>query len=369
MLKSFGHRKVYDRYLFRELLSATLIGSVIAIVVLLALQVLRLSELIVRFDLDALSVLRMLGGLGISFTPLVFPIAGLFSMLIVFGRMSSDREFVAALAMGIPPKQLLRPAMQFGGVLVALSLWAAFSMGPFGNRMFEISIDEAFSKHVMTALRSGTFSEGFLNMVLFVDDIDPVSKELKRVFLHDTSSFKDEVAVSAQKGEWRAPGDQLNGSLVLRDGVLLSQKTEKDLVRRIQFKEYRINADFSPQTGHAKDSPPSQGFFRLLEKRAPSGCGAILAVSIACLLFVPLALGLSLDNQRTAKGRAVFSGLIILFGYWTIYFAIVSWIIKSPWHLLRTSEPLVWAIVWIPNLLILIAGTWIYRRRVLEIRS
>ena len=219
-------------------------------------------------------------------------------------------------------------------------------------------------------------------MVLFVDDIDPVSKELKRVFLHDTSSFKDEVAVSAQKGEWRAPGDQLNGSLVLRDGVLLSQKTEKDLVRRIQFKEYRINADFSPQTGHAKDSPPSQGFFRLLEKRAerdkkPDGdfrevwieISRRLAVSIACLLFVPLALGLSLDNQRTAKGRAVFSGLIILFGYWTIYFAIVSWIIKSPWHLLRTSEPLVWAIVWIPNLLILIAGTWIYRRRVLEIRS
>ncbi|MBS1982534.1 MAG: LptF/LptG family permease [Bdellovibrionales bacterium] len=364
-----------DRYLFWELVKSSVSGSLVAIVVLLCLQALRLSEFIIRSDLDKDIIFRMLSGLGLSFAPLVVPIACLFALLGVFGRLSTDREFVAAQSMGYSPGRLLHPSLFFGIMAVGASLWFSFSVGPLGNRNFEATIDEAFKRKVASALSSGTFNEGFLDMVLFVDRVNPVTQELERVFLHDSKSFREEVSISAKRGRWIQPleVDGL-GILRLNDGVVISREIQKDIVRRVKFDEYRIYADFSSQAGRPKESPPSLGWTALTQKRKLSGKDINLrpiwiemarrfAVSFSCLIFVPLSFAVSLDNRRTAKGRAVMTGLTLLFSYWTLYFALITWLLKTPSQFAASTEWFTWLLIWIPNILLIAFGAWIYRKK------
>lgn len=365
-----------DFYVFKELTLSATVGSLVAIVVLLGLQALRLSEFIIKYSLEREIIFRMLFGMGVSFLPLVVPIACLFALLGVFGRMSTDREFVAAQSMGFSPMRILRPCLLFGVLSSLASIWFSFSVGPAGNRGFEATIDEAFKRRVASALRPGAFNEGFLDLVLFVDDIDPVSQELKRVFLHDAMNFKKEVSVSSKRGRWIEPSEQEPvGTLKLMDGVVVSRDIERLTVRRIKFDEYRIYADFSSQAGRSKDSPPSLSWGSLMERRKlDPKLNRILpmwieiarrfSVSFTCLIFIPLAFALSIDNRRTAKSRAVMTGLLILFAYWTIYFALVTWLLKSSTDFVQHTEWFTWAMIWLPNfVLILLGGGLFYKKR------
>ncbi len=351
-------------------------GAAVATLVLLALQFMRLSSVMIKHDLELVSILRMLGGLAMSFSPLVFPIAFLFASLGVFGRMSTDREFIAMQAMGYSPMRVLIPCGAFGVLMTALSLWLSFSIGPLGNRSFEASMDEAFKRRVSSVLRSGTFSEGFLDMVVFVDRVDPVTMQLERIFIFDDSNFKAPAIISARNGRWIQSLSDGVGILDLIDGVIVSELPEKGVVRRISFDEYRLNADFTRAVGWSRDSPPSLGWDGLMKKRAEAQKDLTInarpiwietsrrfAMSILCLLLVPLCFAASVDNRRTAKGRAVFIGLSIILSYWTLYFALLSWVMGTPIEFFIRKEWAVYMVIWLPNFIVMGLGYWLFKKR------
>ncbi len=362
-----------DRYLIWELCKATLVSSVVSILVLLGLQALRLSDLVIRYGLEARFIAKMLLGLAVSFCPLVVPIAFLFALLLVFSRMSVDREFVAMQAMGRSPKRLMAPCLVFGVFMTLLSFYLSFSLGPAGNRSFEKSIDEAFKTKVASVLRSGTFSEGFLNMVVFVENVDPVTQRLDKVFIFDETNFQNPVVISSRQGVWEQNSKEGLGVLRLMEGTLISQDILEMAVRRLHFDEYRVFADFTREAGRAQNSPPSWGWDKLQEYRRehkikqdtdPRPVWIEIArrfgISLACLLFVPLCFSISLDNRRTVKSQAVLSGLLVLVLYWTLYFSIVTLVLKSRLPIMERSELLVWGFLWIPNFALLIAGLAAY---------
>lgn len=361
--------RLLDRYLFRSLAASLGVGVVLAVVALLGLQLLRLSDLIIRFDLSLIEVFRMMSGLAVSFTPLVIPIAFLFSVLSLFGRMNADREFIALKASGLSAARILRSCYLAAGAAAVLSLAAAFYLGPLGNRMFEISLDETFKKKVASQLRAGTFTDGFLGMLIFVDQVDPVKDVLQGIFIFDETTFKSQVSVSAKKGRWLQNEKQGLGVLVLDDGVLLSQDSERGFLRRMSFDEYRVNADFSREVGTARDSPPSLDLSDLMRRRAEASrqpqidprstwveMARRIALALACFCFVPLGFAVSASSSRTSKSRAVPLGLVILFSYWTVYFACVSWLLKTNWSWAFQMELVSYAVVFVPNILLLMAA-------------
>jgi translation initiation factor IF-2 len=127
------------------------------------------------------------------------------------------------------------------------TLLCSFFLAPLGNRTFEKIIDEAFNKKVTSVLRAGTFSEGFLNMVLFVDEVD-TNGGLHRVFLHDEKSFSSDVTISAKTGV---------GIPELLDILILT-------------------ADISGLTGSKQK--PAEGFVIETERDAKKGISATLVI-------------------------------------------------------------------------------------------
>jgi len=368
--------KKLDKYFATELIRTILMSLVVAELVLLSLQAIRLSGFVINQGLELSLIARMIMGLTLSFLPIVLPISFLFSLLIVFGRMASDSEFLALQAMGRSPRRLLIPGLWVGALMSLMSLWVSFYLGPLGNRNFEIAIDTAFKKKVTSVLRAGTFSEGFLNMVVFVDQIDPLTQDLKRVFLFDEKSFSEHSAISASRGKWIEGGQSGIGVLKLFDGQILTQNHESDRLQRIRFDEYSIYADFNTELSGSRDSPASQNWDGLIEKRkelmenpkadARSVWMEIarrIAVSLACILFLPLCFALALDNRRTAKNRAVFSGLVIVLVYWSFYFGIASGFGRINIAAFKSQEIWSWIAIFIPNILVISIGTWLFRKR------
>jgi lipopolysaccharide export system permease protein len=368
--------KKLDKYFVLELLRMIVLSLLVAELVLLLLQAIRLSGFIINQGLELSLIARMIFGLAMSFLPIVLPIAFLFSLLIVFGRMATDLEFLALQAMGRSPRRLLVPGLWVGAFMALMSLWVSFYLGPLGNRNFEIAVDTAWRKKVTSVLRAGTFSEGFLNMVIFVDQIDPISQELRRVFLYDEKSFRESSAISASRGRWIQDSQSGLGVLRLYDGQIITQNHESDRLQRIRFDEYSIYADFRTELAGSRNSPASQSWDNLIEKRKalmsdPNAdarsvwmeIARRIAVSFACLLFLPLCFAIALDNRRTAKNRAVFSGLVIVLVYWTLYFGIASGFQRANVSIFKQYEILSWFAIFIPNFLILGVGLWLFRKR------
>lgn len=369
-----------DKYLLTQLAKASFSYTFVALVVLLALQALRLSSLIVGQDLDIFLILKMTSGLALSFVTIVIPISFIFAQLSVFGQMSSEKEFIAMQSMGHSPFKLMRTCALFGLVVSLLSLWSSLSLSPFGNRIFEASVNEAYKKKVASVLRSGTFSEDFLDAVLFVENVNASTNDLDRVFMYDENGLGPKSAISAKTGTWNVSEETGLGILTLINGVILSEENSRNSVRRIKFDEYKVNADFSRREGAAKNSPPSLGISDLLarieankisppKKRVSrvrtlwSELARRFAVPFICILLTPLCFGLSLSNKRTAKNQAILIGILMLFLYWTLYFALTTWYLKAKIPVFNTNSIFAWLILWIPNIVAAALGYVVMRKK------
>src|ERR1700723_3185691 len=118
---SIYRANIAGRYIFWEMLPTFILGNVVFIFILLMFQVLRLSEFIIVRGVPITLVTQMVIFLTISFLPACIPISLLFSILLTYGRLSSDSEVVALKASGLHMGYLLTPAMLLSFVVAALT--------------------------------------------------------------------------------------------------------------------------------------------------------------------------------------------------------------------------------------------------------
>jgi lipopolysaccharide export LptBFGC system permease protein LptF len=352
-----------DRYLFSSLVGSTLSGVVLALVLLVSLQVIRLGGLIIKTGGDLSIMSKFFGGLSLSFTPIIFPIAFIFSSLTVFGRMSSDRELIALQGLGYSPWQIMRPCFKAASILSLITLICALYIGPLGNRLFEMSIDEALSKKGASALKAGTFTEDFLDYVIYIGE-SKGDNRFKKIFIYESNpNFNLGWVMSAKEAKWNPANSSGWASMQLFDGTLVSKNLEENLIWRISFDESKLNADFRYAEGKSRDSMESQDLKGLLKKRGqpPKEISKIrliwieiarrFLISLSIFFFVPLCFILCLRNQRTAQSRTILTGVLMAMFYWGSYSTLVSWASRSPATWLH-QEILMWIIVGIPNVMV-----------------
>ena len=116
------HKTIIFRYLFRELITPFFLGLSVFIFILIMSQILRLNELIIVYGVGIGTVLRLMFYLLIGFLAISIPIALLFSVLMVFGRLSSDSEITALKASGFSILQLAMPVLLFSVIVSAIDV-------------------------------------------------------------------------------------------------------------------------------------------------------------------------------------------------------------------------------------------------------
>src|SRR5882762_10711025 len=124
---------IIDRYIAREIVAPFAMGVALLTFALVTARLLKLTEMVVNHGVTLGDVASLIGYIMPAFLELTFPMAVLLGVLMGFGRMSGDRELIAARACGVSLYRLTVPVLGVALAVYALSSWLAFSVRPWAN--------------------------------------------------------------------------------------------------------------------------------------------------------------------------------------------------------------------------------------------
>lgn len=364
----FFRSRLVLRYLLGEMVPTFFLGVIVFIFILLTFQALRLTEFVLVHGIKVAVVAQMMAYLSTSFLPVLFPMSLLFTILMTYGRLSADSEIVALKAIGLNMFHIIAPAVILSTLIALLSVQTAFHIAPWGNRQFELLVTKHGSMKPGVALKEGTFSEGFFDLVVYANKIDNKNGLLEQVFIYDESDQNTPLTVIAREGRLvlnpDKPGHE--AQLQLSDGDI-HRTSVAGRHTKIHFSTYTINLK-DPVTEAFRDkSPPSLSLEELqtqirddsidpiLRRRLVTEFHKRLAISTACILFALIGVGLgTTTNRRAAKsgGMVICIGLIVT--YWILY--------VTAENMAKQGKLPPGLAMWIPNFLFLIASFFSLRR-------
>lgn len=319
------------QYIFFEMIPSFIVGLIVFVSIILMFQVLRLTDFALNHGVDLKTIAEVIGYICISMLPALFPMSLLFAILLTYGRLSSDSEMVAMKASGMHMGMILAPALVLSTLVGILSAQTSFEIAPWGNRQFEVLYSRLGHSKAAIAVKEGTFSEGFFDMVVYANKVDSESGTLENVFIYDEREVGAPLTIIAKRGrivpDPKNPGS--NVLLVLEDGDI-HRKTQTHT--KIKFDTYDIRLSENIQENIREKSAQSLTLSELRETLKKTDLKEEdrltfqtefhkrWAISILCLVFGMIGVGLgTTTNRRAAKAGGMILCVGIIIGYWVMY--------------------------------------------------
>lgn len=326
---------------------------------MLMFQGLRLAEFALIHGVGSKTLGEILLFMVVSILPALLPMSLLFSVLMTYSRMSSESEVVALKASGLSPYTILLPGLVLGAMISILTSQLTFELAPWGNRQFEILVSQLTNSKASIALREGTFMEGFFDMVVYANKINPETGALSKVFIFDERQ-NPPLTIIAKKGLMQQKND-FNGNevkLTLENGDI-HRKTITHT--KIEFEKFFITLNENYNL-HIKDKTMASLTLReILSKVALPETAEpekrkltiefhkrwVLTLLPFLMSFLGSIFGFT-TNHRGSKG----SGFIICVGLIVVYW-IMFVIAESSALQAKIPVPFV---MWLPSVAFLLFG-------------
>lgn len=343
-------------------------GVFVFVFILLLFQALRLTEFILIHGVKMETILRIMMYLSISFLPVILPMSLLFSVLLTYTRLSQDSEIVAMKTLGLSMKHLILPAIVLAGVGCVLSAETSFYLGPWGNRQFEVLINELGRQKMGASIKEGVFSEGFFDLVVYANKVDSKLGLLHDVFIYDERDPKSPVTIIAREGQLEQENKRTGQSarLLLKNGNI--HRTHDATYTKVDFGTYAINLFDPHDLSEREKSMPSLTLPELKQaltkKDLPDEDRIHLEIeyqrrwslSLACMIFGILGVGLgTTTNRRLARASGFLMCLGVIVGYWVLYVSAEN---AATNHLAPA-----WLTLWGVNVIFFALGLFSLRRK------
>lgn len=349
------------QYVFFEMLPSLLLGVAVFIFILLMAQALRYTDLVLTHGVGLDVIGRIVLYLSISFLPALLPMSLLFAVLMTYSRLSNDSEMVALKASGLSMYSIAFPAFFLSILVSIISAQTSFHLAPWGNRQFELLITKVAQTKASVSIREGTFSEGFFDKVVYANQVDPKSGELRDVFIYDESQGELPLTIIAKRGEIVQDPSAPNSVLVRLFNGDIHRKGEAHT--KIKFDSYDLKMTDPIKNENREKSSPSLTIDEIsdLLKTSMLNEDQTLtlkaefhkrwAISLVCIVFALLGVGLGTNtNRRSQKAGGMILCLVIVVFYWIIYVTCEG--------LARSGQVPAALALWFPNVLFAGAAYW-----------
>ncbi len=165
--------RLLGRYVFREILSSSILGGLLFTFVLFLLQVDKVFEQLVRSNASAETVLMLFAMAMPPVLPYTIPLGVLVGVLVGLGRMSSDGEVIAMRAAGVSGRKIVAPVLLFALMAMALAAYATLRLTPLSIRESTRIINQLIANRLSAEIQPRVFEEDFPNTILYVGDVRP----------------------------------------------------------------------------------------------------------------------------------------------------------------------------------------------------
>jgi lipopolysaccharide export system permease protein len=220
--------KTLDRYLVREMLLPFAISLVVLTFVLEIPPILRDLETLIAKGVAWSIVGRALLTLLPQALGITIPMSVLLGILIGFGRLSADREFVALQACGVSVYRLIRPIALIAVLATAADAYEMIVALPDANQTFREITFNVITNRAESNVKPRVFFEEFPNRAIYVRDVVP-GDGWRDVFLADSTHADQTRVFFARTGRLIVNREKRMVMLELTDGTQYTFKVRSGL--------------------------------------------------------------------------------------------------------------------------------------------
>jgi len=301
--------------------------------VFLMVEMLKVTNMVVNYRVGLFTVLIMLAYSTPYFLTYVIPMSVMIAVLLTFLRLSGDNEIIALKSSGMSIYQLLPPVMLFCMLGCLLTLF----MTVYGMAWGRLSLKELTYKIVSSNLEIGlkdrTFNDSFEDMVLYMNKIDPKTKELQDIFIEDKRTQNIVSTVVAPRGKLSSEPDEDVYHLLLYNGVIYQVDVKNRSTNYINFETYEVRLDIKKAVSSFKQGKKHIKEMNLVElrnylnnstRRDNKYYNALMelhkkfSIPIACFALGLLAVPLGIQSGSTKKSFGLVLGMIFFLIYYLL---------------------------------------------------
>ena len=233
--------KIIDRYVSREVIAPFALGVLLLTFALVTGRLLKLTEMVVNHGVTLGDVASLIGYIMPAFLGLTFPMAVLIGVLMGFGRMSGDRELIAARACGMSLYRLAAPVIGFALAVYALSSWLSFVVTPWANSHLREELFQLTQTRSTAGLREKIFNRNLPGMVVYVDRVAASDGTLYGVMISDARNPGQQNTIIARSGI--VVPDEPHRAITLRlyDGSVFGVEASNDTSHVTSFRIYDVS--------------------------------------------------------------------------------------------------------------------------------
>ncbi len=357
--------RLLGRYVFREIFSSALLGTLLATFILFLRAVDSVFELLVKstqanshlvFELFALAIPSVL--------PLTVPFGVLVGILIGLGRLAADGEITAMRAAGVSSRKVIAPVLLFAALGTGVAALATLRLTPYSFHRSTDIRNQLEATQLSADITPRVFVENFPNTILYVGDARP--GVWRHIFLADVAS-----------PEKRASGmrDKAEGPMITVAEEAIAVPDVKNNRMQLTLRNYSTHEMSKDQRAHDTVAPTGQ---QALDASPPSltplrtrGMGTRqlmsyprdkpdwveyqielhqrFALPVACLMLAMVGIPLGIATRKGGRAAGYVNAIFVAF--FCYYLAFVSLI-----GLARQKTLPVPVALWLPNAAFFLAG-------------
>lgn len=319
-----------DRYLLRQILATFALMTGIGLVVLLLERVLHLFGLVANANKAFSYVGQMLLLLTPHYLSIALPAAFFFGVLLTFGRLERDGEFVVMMSAGRSLGRLLAPVI---GLAVFMTLIATLIVGvlnPHARYAYRALKHTVAQASLTAAVLDGTFIQAD-GLTFFAErsTVGAEGLELAKVFVHEEGEDGQTIVVTGRNGLLVPGAEDGSPVLILEEGVraeIAADGAGRDTLTFTNL-SWPVEGHNEPYRARGRDqneltleelwvarqeaTPDSKPSAAEIAAELHSRLVLIASVPLLPLLAAPLALAGQIRRRRTG----VVVGLLILIVY------------------------------------------------------
>lgn len=351
--------KLLRTYVLREHLGPFLVTLSGLTAALLVGNIIKFAELVIAKGVSVFDILRLLIYLIPSLLSFTIPMACLVSMVMAFGRLSSDYELIAMRASGVAPTRLVIPMLTValllsGGVLVLND-----RVSPAAHLAFRKQLKSIGVKRPTAYLEAGTFIKEFTPYIIFVYQVE--GRMLSDVRIYEPKTHGPTRTIVASRGEFEPSADGRSVQLKLFDGTVDEWNPKRPgSLYKVSFGTYTMALSSSAEAKRVGKKLKEMTFRELRAERQHMTAQGVdplpidlevhrtIASSFAAVVFVLFGLALGLGSHHHER-LAIFVwvlGLFIAYHMLTVGMDAVA--------MKRWLPPAL--AMWVPNLIGSVAG-------------
>ncbi len=330
MLVRMPRISIIDRYIVREIIAPFVLGVGLLTFALVTGRLLKLTEMVVNKGVTLGDVASLIGYIMPAFLELTFPMAVLLGVLMGFGRMSGDRELIAARACGMSLYRLAAPVLGFAVVIWIISSWLAFSVRPWANSHLREEIFNITQTRSAAGLKDKVFNRNFPGLVIYVDHISPEDEVLHGVLISDARNPAQQNTIVAKDGI--IVSDRANQTITLRlyNGTVFGLERASDKTHFTSFRIYDINVRPESELGIGERDPSEMSFGalrRAIAKARAAGkpdfaaeteVASKFTLPFTTVLFALLGIPLGLKPARGGQSERFGVAIALFFLYYSL---------------------------------------------------